>query len=173
MACCDIPSPILPHLLLGSASIRTADFLSEHNITLVINATNNHRPCRNCTVRQILVKGADHPACSMKKHFEDIATLIHNEKESGGRVYVHCIAGRSRSPTLVMAYLMRYEGMSLKDSFGLVKGARRVVYPNRGFRQQLVDYEMELFGGNTLDVDTFGELVVEEEGEEEGNDGGA
>merc|ERR1712087_418134 len=115
----NVASEILPHLLLGSADIRTPEFIALHNITLVVNATNNYRPCRKCSVQQIIVKGADHPACDMKKYYEDIALLIDKEKNKGGRVFVHCIAGRSRSPSLVLAYLMRYEGMSLREAYDL------------------------------------------------------
>ena len=52
---------------------------------------------------------------------------------------------------------MRYEEMSLKEAYGLVKGKRSSVHPNRGFRQQLLDYEMELRGENTVAMETFGD----------------
>lgn len=55
--------------------------------------------------------------------------------EDGGKVFVHCFAGRSRSSTSVIAYLMQETGMSLNSAFKLVKRRRPIVYPNPGFQQ--------------------------------------
>ncbi|MFQ5491471.1 MAG: dual specificity protein phosphatase family protein [Phycisphaerae bacterium] len=44
--------------------------------------------------------------------------------EAGGKVYVHCKAGRGRSATLVVCYLMSASGMSAQDAYSAVKSAR-------------------------------------------------
>ena len=61
---------------------------------------------------------------------------------------VHCIAGVSRSASLCMAYLMRYQQMSLASAFEHVKICRPVVRPNKGFLRQLVQWETELNNNN-------------------------
>jgi protein-tyrosine phosphatase len=33
---------------------------------------------------------------------------------------VQCVVGKSRSPSIVIAYLMRHHRMSLRDAYGLV-----------------------------------------------------
>lgn len=61
------------------------------------------------------------------------------------RVFVHCMAGRSRSATLVAAYLMWAQRLSLRQALILLKERRPMIFPNVGFLQQLRRYEAELF----------------------------
>ncbi|KAJ3504507.1 hypothetical protein NLJ89_g7898 [Agrocybe chaxingu] len=88
----------------------------------------------------------------------DAATKIIDDalksKGGTGRILVHCSAGVSRSPTVVVGYLMKQRGMTLREALGLVLRARPQVSPNPGFLQQLKDLEVELRGSvSTLDVD--------------------
>ena len=53
-----------------------------------------------------------------------------------GKVLVHCAVGVSRSATLVLAYLMIRQNLTLVDAIKTVKD-HRVVIPNRGFLRQL------------------------------------
>ena len=66
-----------------------------------------------------------------------------NGKEEGeGRaVLVHCMQGVSRSTTVVLAYLMRHQGMRLEEALALAKEKRPRVQPNQGFLDQLKRYE--------------------------------
>jgi len=59
----------------------------------------------------------------------------------GGKVLVHCQAGVSRSPTLVMAYLMARYGRPMMETFSLVKERRSIVAPNFNFMGQLLEFE--------------------------------
>lgn len=77
-------------------------------------------------------------------------------------VLVHCIAGVSRSATVVIAYLMKYKRMDLRTAFNYCFNLRPVVRPNNGFMQQLITYEQQLFGRNTVymsDADVDGTMV--------------
>jgi protein-tyrosine phosphatase len=57
---------------------------------------------------------------------------------------VHCYAGRSRSATVVIAWLMRTRHLSMDDAFALVRSKRELVHPNVGFVSQLRDYERRI-----------------------------
>jgi len=64
-------------------------------------------------------------------------------------VLVHCRAGVSRSATIVVAYVMKSKGWTLKESLSFVKKQRAIISPNHGFLSQLVLYEKLLFNGST------------------------
>ena len=50
-------------------------------------------------------------------HFDDCFRFIESARsEDHGGVLVHCFMGYSRSSTIVLSYLMRKEGMNLKDA---------------------------------------------------------
>jgi len=70
----------------------------------------------------------------------------------GGKVLVHCQAGVSRSPTLVVAYLMARYGQPLMDAFQLVKQRRPIVAPNFNFMGQLMEFEQRCRRGELSPV---------------------
>lgn len=50
--------------------------------------------------------------------------LMDTAISQGKKVYVHCRNGHARSPTLVVAYLVKYGGMTINDALNLVKTKR-------------------------------------------------
>ena len=68
------------------------------------------------------------------------------------KVLVHCMAGASRSATIVIAYLMWKKKMKYKEASQYVKDRRFIVYPNFGFRKQLQIFE-KLLIDNDYDID--------------------
>ncbi|KAK3392814.1 protein-tyrosine phosphatase-like protein [Podospora didyma] len=77
-------------------------------------------------------------------------------KQGTGRVLIHCVAGISRSPAMVAAYLMKRRGMTLRESLEVLVRARDTVAPNPGFMRQLCEMEKEIFEGES----TFDPVVV-------------
>lgn len=62
-----------------------------------------------------------------------------------GKVLVHCHVGVSRSATLVLAYLMLKQKLTLVEAVCAIKDNRGVI-PNRGFLRQLIKLDEQLFG---------------------------
>eukprot|EP00930_Biecheleria_cincta_P002511 TRINITY_DN103523_c0_g1_i1.p1 TRINITY_DN103523_c0_g1~~TRINITY_DN103523_c0_g1_i1.p1 ORF type:complete len:322 (+),score=54.42 TRINITY_DN103523_c0_g1_i1:13-978(+) len=81
--------------------------------------------------------------------FSPACEFIERAKNDEARLLVHCMAGRSRSASVVLAFLMRSEGMSLLDAFELTKRKRPIVFPNVGFWQQLMDEEIKCLGSSS------------------------
>lgn len=46
----------------------------------------------------------------------------------GNKVYIHCRNGHGRSPTLVAAYLVRYQGISVATAIQLIKQQRPEIH---------------------------------------------
>ena len=81
----------------------------------------------------------DVPNENISQHFDDTYKFI-----DAGPTLVHCAMGKSRSVTIVLAYLMRKRKLSLKDALRLVYKKRPIISPNMGFLKQLSDYEKTL-----------------------------
>lgn len=60
-----------------------------------------------------------------------------------GKVLVHCIMGVSRSTTLVLAYLMMRQRLSLRDSLRHI-AQKRAIYPNHHFLSLLIKLDEQL-----------------------------
>ena len=61
------------------------------------------------------------------------------------RVLVHCLAGMSRSATIVIAYLIATTPMTAGEATEFVRSKRRIIRPNYGFTKQLEQYERRYF----------------------------
>lgn len=52
---------------------------------------------------------------------------------NGQVVYVHCSAGASRSPSIIIAYLIKTNRWSYQKAFDYVKSKRSTIHPNSNF----------------------------------------
>ncbi len=66
---------------------------------------------------------------------------LDDAKSLNGKVLVHCQMGISRSPTIVIAYLMKRNDLTYDMAFNEVKLKRSIIDPNILFLSQLCDYE--------------------------------
>ena len=76
----------------------------------------------------------------LSQHLDECVEFIEQAVNNGERILIHCMAGKSRSVSIVIAYLIK-QGMSFTEAYDLVKFYRRVANPNQGFVKQLVTYE--------------------------------
>jgi hypothetical protein len=71
------------------------------------------------------------------QYFEESNRFIDSARAAHGQVLVHCRAGRSRSATLVCAYLIAKGGLQTEEALQLVRSARPIAQPNPSFLEQL------------------------------------
>nr|XP_046242900.1 dual specificity protein phosphatase 18 [Scatophagus argus] len=157
------------HLYLSNGrAANDSSQVSRCKITCIVNATEtkSSRPPPP-EVEYIHIPIADSPVSPLSDHFDKVADKIQLVARLGGRTLVHCNAGVSRSAALCMAYLMKHHGVTLLEAHRWVKTRRSLVRPNEGFWKQLIRYEMELRGCNSVRMvsSSMGEIpdIYEEE----------
>ncbi|XP_006894855.1 PREDICTED: dual specificity protein phosphatase 18 [Elephantulus edwardii] len=144
-------SRVTSSLYISSAmAANNRHMLSSHQITTVINVSVEVTNTRYEDIQYMQVPVADTPISRLCDFFDPIADHIHSVEMKQGRTLLHCVAGVSRSATLCLAYLMKYHAMSLLDAHLWTKSCRPIIRPNNGFWEQLIHYEFQLFGKNTV-----------------------
>uniref|UniRef100_A0A250XVT0 Dual specificity protein phosphatase 18 n=1 Tax=Castor canadensis TaxID=51338 RepID=A0A250XVT0_CASCN len=123
--------------------------LSSNRITSVVSVSEEVADTHE-DIQYLQVPVADAPMAQLCDFFDPIADHIHSVEMTQGRTLLHCSAGVSRSATLCLAYLMKYQGMSLLDAHTWTKSCRPIIHPNSGFWEQLIRYEFQLFGKCTV-----------------------
>ncbi|KAM4608016.1 dual specificity protein phosphatase 13B-like [Polymixia lowei] len=98
---------------------------------------------RDMSVDYYGVEADDAMGFALSPFFYPTARYIRSALAMGGRVFVHCLMGVSRSSALVLAFLMIVEGLRLKEAVAAVR-PHRDICPNPGFLQQLRSLDMSL-----------------------------
>ena len=98
-------------------------------------------------LNQKIFEISDIPTQNIIKYFGKCFDFIKgNEK-----ILVHCMAGASRSATVVIAYVMWSQKKSYDEAYKLVKGERPIITLNGGFKDQLKMFE-KLLKDNDYDL---------------------
>ncbi|CAJ1067899.1 dual specificity protein phosphatase 18-like [Xyrichtys novacula] len=144
---------VTDHLYLSSRrSALDSSQVSLCRITCIVNVSESRSRCAPpAGVEDYLhLPVPDSPLSPIWIHFDPVSDLVQRTAERGGRTLLHCEAGRSRSATLCAAYLMKYRDLTLLEAHTWIKTCRPTVRPNPGFWRQLIRYEAELRGSNSV-----------------------
>ncbi|KAI9007230.1 protein-tyrosine phosphatase-like protein [Gaertneriomyces semiglobifer] len=132
---------LLPNVFLGS--FPSCRLLEERQITHVLSLGLQLTPFTRLKWKGIEVE--DSAFADMLGFLDEAVAFIHLAlQEPNARVLVHCVAGVSRSPTVVLAYLVRHCGLSVEEALGRLREIRVCVCPNDGFMQQLQLFQRRL-----------------------------
>lgn len=136
---------IIDGLYIGSESnAKSLEELSSEQIRNIVNVT-SHVPLYHSEQFQYCHLPADDTQKqSLLEYFDRAYSFIHHAIENNEKVLVHCVAGISRSPAIVIGFLMRYAKMTMNDAYEFVKRKRAIVSPNLNFMGQLLEYERKL-----------------------------
>ena len=144
-------SQVLPHLYLGNMKDASdVSVLNRLGIGYVLNVTSKP-PCYDMqpgiTYKQLIAD--DNGLQNLRQFFEEAFEFIDLAKSNSSGVLIHCQAGISRSPTIAVAYLMKYYPMAMSDAYKFVKTKRSIISPNLNFMGQLWEFEQGLRPCNT------------------------
>lgn len=70
--------------------------------------------------------------------------IIHVEIVNKRGVLIHCAHGKSRSCTIVAAYLIKHKNMTTDEALHFIKSKRSQIDPNPGYINQLRQFEEEI-----------------------------
>ncbi|KAF6726149.1 Dual specificity protein phosphatase 26 [Oryzias melastigma] len=139
---CNHADEVWPRLYIGDQNIASdRRELAKLGITHILNCAQSKwrggaEYYAGMNITYYGIEAHDSPTFDMSVNFYPAAEFIHKALCSGGKVLVHCTVGVSRSATLVLAYLMIRQNLTLVEAIKTVKDHRGVI-PNRGFLRQL------------------------------------
>ncbi|KAG1338736.1 putative Dual specificity protein phosphatase PHS1 [Cocos nucifera] len=105
----------------------------------------------NIVVDAYEFKISDDEDADISDLFEEASDFIDYMEHSGGKVLVHCFEGKSRSSTVVLAYLMLRKGHTLSEAWNMLKKVHRRAQPNDGFAKILLELDRRLHGKTSMD----------------------
>lgn len=145
---------IVPNLFLGNMWSTDPNVLNQHGIQVVLNVSRPETDVNKGRYKldSHLILQIDDNAHAADKMLKQIIpkamryldTYLHPSAPEQKRVLTHCVAGISRSSTIVAAWLMKTYGMSRDKALTMMKSRRSVVHPNDGFMHVLAEWEKYL-----------------------------
>ena len=140
---------VMPGLWLGNIKIaQNLSFFETHNIHCVINCSKDIpffcNKCENIRISvddNLKIKEID----KLYEYFDKAADFINAKLLNNKNILVHCYAGKQRSASIIVVYLMKYCNLSLKNSIIVLKSKREIVFtPTINFKKSLLKYEKKI-----------------------------
>jgi len=101
----------------------------------------------------------------------EVCELLDDARLHSAPTYVHCKAGKSRSVTAVMAYLIHANHWTLSKAYAFVLERRKGISPNIGFVSELMTFEEQELGGKSVGVIKITPNNSEQDGEDTAGSG--
>lgn len=137
-------------LYLGSFNDVNGMSLLHNKIKTVINLA---KECDPILPKELNIKYYKYDFVdSVMDFYDSFNHIIHiiQKRLEHGSVLVHCKAGRSRSATIILAYLIKTRSLDLFHAFIDVR-EKRGIFPHPNFMRALMEYEKEIFGTGSYD----------------------
>eukprot|EP00877_Chromochloris_zofingiensis_P013562 jgi/Chrzof1/845/Cz01g31050.t1 len=134
-----MPTTIVPGFLyLGSYDTASRqELLKAMNITHILNTVPTCQALYKNTFTY-------HTVSSAPPEFEECFAFLDQANSQDRRVLVYCMSGTSRSPTIVIGYLMKLRGWRLAESYKWVKDKRASIRISPDDTKRLIGLEMQL-----------------------------
>ncbi|CAL4085054.1 unnamed protein product [Meganyctiphanes norvegica] len=146
-------SKVLPWLYLSGARALRPKCLQNLGINFIINTAALELPVLPFTDIEVMpLMLSDSPLEDIVPHFNAVADALEDVRKRNGCALVHCIAGVSRSPAFILAYLVKYLNLSLRQAYQLLRQMRPNIRPNTNFFRQLIDFEVILNGHSSVRI---------------------
>lgn len=129
---------IIDGLYLGDInSVYDIKTLKKLGITDIISVISGFDPPYPNEYNYLVINALDNNNTNLLEHFDKINNFIYNAFYNNGKVLVHCQYGRSRSVTIIIAYIIKTFGIDVDTCLKIVKNKRNIIKPNDNFLNQL------------------------------------
>ena len=137
------PSQIFSWIYLGNfLNANNEEEIRQLKITYILNCAyeiklfNLPKEIKYCHLNII-----DNPKENLFQYFNKAFSFIESARTNSENILIHCKLGRSRSTSILIAYMIKYFGFTAQKAFEFIKLKRKEINPNSGFISQLYDYE--------------------------------
>ncbi|PWA64767.1 protein kinase-like domain-containing protein [Artemisia annua] len=145
------PSSVTSFLFIGGALAARSVYTLQHiGITHILCLCTNEIGQSDSQRRDLFeyqnFSICDEEDSNISEIFEEAHQFIDAVEQKGGKVLVHCFEGRSRSATVVLAYLMMRKNYTLQKAWNTLRRVHRRAQPNDGFATALLELDRKLHG---------------------------
>lgn len=135
-------------MYLGSDTVaQNYQLLQENGISHVINCaadySGNYHEDKGLKYLSFHLK--DHTRENIESCFYRAIEFITEAKQQGGRVFVHCVQGISRSATIILSYMIFTSKIHFEEGLKFVREKRQIANPNMNFMAQLIWFHKRLY----------------------------
>ncbi|XP_031486053.1 dual specificity protein phosphatase PHS1 isoform X2 [Nymphaea colorata] len=150
------PSLITGNLFIGGAlAARSVHTLQYLGITHILCLCSNEVGQADSQFHELFEYNnfsiCDTDDAEINSLFEVCSDFIEHAEQSGGKVLVHCFEGKSRSVTVVLAYLMLRKHLTLLQAWNELKRVHHRSQPNDGFKRILLELDKKLHGSPSME----------------------
>jgi len=140
-----LPNQLIPGLFIGDwEAAHNSGALQALQIGHVLSICDDTPTIDKDLFDHVYLDLQDSGQVQISSNFAECFEFISRHKTTGKGVLVHCAAGVSRSATVCIAYIMKEQRLSLKETLVRVRKVRPIISPNFGFMAQLEAFEATL-----------------------------
>jgi len=139
-------------LYLGSEDNATnEDQLLALGITHVLSLSNRINRIQGIEHEHFLM--SDIGRTELETVLAQLCPFMKRSQLADNKLFVHCKLGQNRSPTLVIAFLIKNRGMTLYEAHKILKEKRPLVQIHRNYAKMLLKLERNILGETSLPDD--------------------
>lgn len=136
---------VLPGLFIGSIdAVYDTVSLKKAGITHIVVAIAGFKPPFPDDFKYLVVNALDSEGTELSGVFDATNQFIDTAFEDLGKVLIVCMAGVSRSSTILAGYIIKTFGVSARLALDMIRTGRNIIEPNREFKKQLKNYDIYL-----------------------------
>ena len=137
---------IINNIFIGAyLNAKNWNELEKNNIKYILNCATECKNIFEDKIKYLILDIKDQNDFPIQDFFDKgIQFIQESVNNNDGNILIHCMEGKSRSTTLLMAYLIKYKNENTNSAYKIVKSKRQLTMPNLGFMFKLREYEKSL-----------------------------